>query len=298
MKIKHLLLGLLISLLVFGLSLSAENNRKKSDKKKEICLTFDELPASSGFHQVDREAVTYLILETLKRHDIKAAGFVVGNTIEGAFDILGEWLNNGHVLGNMTYTNQDYHQTLIEPFLDDIKQGHDAIEPMLAGFGQKKRYFRFPYLHYGNDITKKEQVDMYLDQHNYTVAHTTIVIDDYLYNLSLEKLGQKPDSADFEELMNEYVNHVMDQVEQSEALSIEMLNRPCRQILQLRANRVNAVYLEDLIYALKEAGYEFITLDKALQDELYRKATAYFGSKGVGYLNMLKYSDPDYLPAE
>jgi len=298
MKIKHLLLGLLISLLLFSLSYSAENNKKKSDKKKEICLTFDELPASSGFHQVDREAVTYLILETLKRNDIKTAGFIVGNTIEGAFDILGEWLNNGHVLGNMTYTNQDYHQTLIEPFLDDIKQGHDAIEPMLAGFGQKKRYFRFPYLHYGNDITKKEQVDMYLDQHNYTVAHATIVIDDYLYNLSLEKLGQKPDSADFEELMNEYVNHVMDQVEQSEVLSIEMLNRPCRQILQLRANRVNAVYLEDLIYALKEAGYEFITLDKALQDELYRKATAYFGSKGVGYLNMLKFSDPDYLPAE
>lgn len=291
---KYILTILLIALLLASFAVGAD---KKGDKKKEICLTFDELPASSGFHQVDREAVTYLILETLKRNDIKAAGFVVGNTIEGSFDILGEWLNDGHVLGNMTFTNQDYHQTMIKPFLDDVKQGHDAIEPMLSGFGQKQRYFRFPYLHYGNDITKKEQVDMYLEQHNYIVAHATVVIDDYLYNLSLEKLGPEPDSADFEELMNEYVNHVMDEVEQSEALSMELLNRPCRQILQVRANRVNAVYLGDLIFALKEAGYKFITLDEALKDSLYRKATAYFGSKGVGYLEMLKFSNPDYLPA-
>lgn len=292
---KYIITGLIILLLLFSLGFAA----KKGDKKqKEICITFDELPASSGFHKVDRDAVTYLILETLKRHKIKAAGFVVGNTIEGSFDILGEWLNNGHILGNMTYTNQDYNQTMIKPFLDDVKQGHDAIEPMLSGFGQKKRYFRFPYLHYGDDITKKEQVDMYLEQHNYIVAHATVVIDDYLYNLSLEKLGPKPDSANFEELMNEYVNHIIDQVEQSEALSIEMLKRPCRQILQLRANRVNAVYLEDIIYALKEAGYTFISLDEALKDNLYRKTTAYFGSKGVGYLQMLKFSDPDYLPAE
>lgn len=292
---KYIVTGLIILLLLFSSGFAA----KKGDKKqKEICITFDELPASSGFHKVDRDAVTYLILETLKRHKIKAAGFVVGNTIEGSFDILGEWLNNGHILGNMTYTNQDYNQTMIKPFLDDVKQGHEAIEPMLSGFGQKKRYFRFPYLHYGDDITKKEQVDMYLEQHNYIVAHATVVIDDYLYNLSLEKLGPKPDSANFEELMNEYVNHIIDQVEQSEALSIEMLKRPCRQILQLRANRVNAVYLEDIIYALKEAGYTFISLDEALKDNLYRKTTAYFGSKGVGYLQMLKFSDPDYLPAE
>lgn len=271
---------------------------KSSQKKKYICITFDELPAASGFQEVDRQAVTYLILQSLEKHKVKAAGFVVGTQIEGSFDILGEWLNKGHLLGNMTYTNQDYHQIDIEQFISDIKSGKEAIGTMLAGFGQKKRYFRYPYLHYGNTVPKKEQAVLYLDDQRYNIAHATVVIDDYLYNLSLEKLGKIPDSSDYEKLMNEYINHVLDEIESAEILSKEILGRSCRQILKLRANRLNAVYLDEMLTQIENIGYKFVSIDYALKDKLYRKPEAYFGSRGVGYLQMIKDSDPDHLPAE
>ena len=96
---------------ILGSPATAYGQGKKGKKSsKQICVTFDELPVAISFGDVDRSAITYLILETLKKHKVKAAGFVVGNQIEDSFDILGEWLNNGHILGNMTYSNQDLHE--------------------------------------------------------------------------------------------------------------------------------------------------------------------------------------------
>ena len=275
---------------------------KKDDssakKKKEICITFNELPVAKGFGDADVQAINFLILDKLKLHKVKAAGFVVGENIGDAFDILGQWLNDGHLLGSMTYSNPDLHDLGIEQFINDIKLGAEAVEPMLAGFGQKKRYFRFPYLHYGNTVEEKTEVRKYLDHKKYVVAHATIVPEDYLYNLSLEKLGKIPDSAAFENLLNEYVNHVLDEVEREEALAKEITGHSVRQILLLRANRLNAVYLDEILTQLENMGYTFVTLDYALKDPVYTETEAYFGPKGVGYLDMIYLSNADLMPAE
>jgi len=298
---RYGLLGIVAIILVIlfvSPSLYGQSEGKKAQPSKEICITFDELPAAKSFGEVDRTAVTYLILQALKKHDVKAAGFVVGDQIEGSFDLLGDWLNNGHILGNMTYTNQDLHQLGIEQFIADIKSGEDALKTMLDGFGQKQLYFRYPFLHYGTDAETKKQVKLYLDTNDYTVVHASVVIEDYLYNLTLEKLGKTPDSSQFDALLNEYVNHVLDEIELMETVARQALGRPCRHILRLKANRLNAVFLDEMLTAIEDLGYRFISLDRALDDQLYHEPEAYFGSRGVSYLYMIQLSDPDYLPAE
>ena len=279
--------------------MSADTNTKKDSKeKKEICISFDQLPVSVGFHEVDRDAVTYLILQALKKYDVKAVGFVVGEQIDESFDILGEWLNNGHTLGSMTFSNQDFNQLGISQFIEDVSRGDKELDIMLQGFGQKKRYFRYPYLHYGNTSEKKEQLSLYLDSKQMLVVPATVVIEDYLYNMTLDKMGKEPDTTEYFALMNEYVNLVLDEIEASEQLSKQVLNRPCKQILRLTANRINAVFLDDMLGAIKEMGYTFITVDEALKDKAYHQPEAYFGAGTVNYLKMLQESDPDFLPAE
>ncbi len=269
---------------------------KKGDK--EICISFDELPVSASFHDVDREAVTYLVLQALKKYDVKAVGFVVGEQIQESFDILGEWLNNGHTLGNMTYSNQDLNQLGISQFIDDVNHGEKELEPMIKGFGQKRKYFRYPYLHYGNTSEKKKQLTLYLDSKQYYVVPATVTIDDYLYNMSLDKMGKKPDTTEYFALMNEYINNVLDEIEASERLAQEVLGRPCKQILKLRANRINAVFLDEMLGAIQEMGYKFISVDTALKDKAFHRPEAYFGAGTVNFLQMLKESDSDFLPAE
>lgn len=275
-----------------------QGKTSKAKPSKEMCITFDELPAAESFSEVDRTAITYLILQTLKKHNVKAVGFVVGDQIEGSFDILGDWLNNGHILGNMTYSNQDLHELGIEQFIADIRAGEEALKTMLEGFGQRQQYFRYPFLHYGTDAETKKQVNLYLDAHDYIVVPASVVIEDYLYNLTLEKMGKQPDSSQFDELLNEYVNHVLDEIELMETAAKQILGRSCRHILRLKANRLNAVYLDEMLTAIEDMGYTFITLDRALDDELYQTPEAYFGSRGVSYIYMIQQSDPDFLPAE
>ncbi|MFQ6009134.1 MAG: polysaccharide deacetylase family protein, partial [Candidatus Zixiibacteriota bacterium] len=227
---------------------------KEKKGVKEMCITFDELPASESFGEVDKVAFNNRILTALQKHEVKAAGFVVGANIGNSYDLLGQWLNDGHILGNLTYSEQDLNETGIEQFIKDITLGSETLEPMLSGFGQKRRYFRYPFLHYGSSVETKRQVKLYLDDQDIVIAHATVIVEDYLYNLSFEKLGKEPDSAKYASLRYGYISHVLEQVERCEALAAEMLNRRCRHILLLRANRLNAEFLDDLLTALKDMG--------------------------------------------
>jgi len=295
-----LLLSLCSLLATSSLSLAQEkkSGSKASNEKKQIAITFDELPAARSFGEVDREAINYLILTALKKYEVKATGFVVADQIGDSYDILGQWLNDGHSLGNLTLSGQDYNRLGPEQFIRDIRKGDEALESMLSGFGQKMRYFRYPYLHYGDTQERRRQAGLFLDAQGYVVCPATVVPEDYLYNLQLTKLGKKPDSVKYENLMNEYINHVLDELERQERLGKDIMDRPIKQILLLRTNRLNAVYLDELLGALKSMGYEFVTLDSALRDKVYQIPEAYYGMKGLGYLDMILESNPDLIPAE
>jgi peptidoglycan/xylan/chitin deacetylase (PgdA/CDA1 family) len=297
-RFRSLWCGVMVLAMLVPTASFAQSDSKKKTPKKEICLTFDELPEAASFGESDRNAIAYLTLQTLKSYEIKAAGFVVGERVGTSFDILGQWLNEGHTLGNMTYSNQDLNEIGIENFIENIRLGGEAIEQMIEGFGQKKHYFRYPFLHYGDNVETKRQIEMYLEHMDYSVAHATVIPEDYLYNLTLEKLGKVPDSIAFWSLMNEYVNHVIDEVERQEAMAMELMGRPVRQILLLHFNRLNAVFLEEIILALKDIGYEFVTLDRALADDVYTMPEGYFEGRGVSYLEMVIKSNPDMLPAQ
>lgn len=293
-----LLASVFMTLICASPALTQQTGDGGKRPKRRICVTIDELPAAKSFGDVDHRMITTRILDALQAHEATATGFVVGENIADSYDLLGEWLNRGHALGNLTYSHQDLHDLGYHNFIPDVIAGHEALEPMLAGFGQQERYFRYPFLHYGSEPADKQLVSAFLSDHLYVIAHATVVVEDYLYNLSLEKLGEDADSADYFAIMEEYLNHVVDQIEAAEKLSMKVLQRPCRQILQLRANRLNALALDNLLASLEQFGWEFISLDYALADELYASPEGYTGLRGVGYLEMIEKSDPDLLPAE
>lgn len=290
---------LLLSTITAAAVLSGDKSERQNDEPSGyMCITFDQLPVTSAFTEVDRQAVTDRILNALKEHEVTAAGFVVGENIQGGFDLLGNWLNEGHILGNQTESHVDLHDVGPETFIGQVKAGAEALEPMLEGFGQKKRYFRFPFLHYGTTVAAKREVQSYLTRQDYIIGHATIVVDDYLYDLSLENLGEKPDSLALNHIGNDYVDHVIEQVEHAEHLAVKVLKRPCNQILALRANRLNSFVLDALLAELAERGYAFVSLDMALKDNVFEAPEAYFGPESLGYVERILRSDPDLMPAQ
>jgi peptidoglycan-N-acetylmuramic acid deacetylase len=65
---------------------------------KVIYLTFD-----AGYEN----GYTSDILDTLKKHNIKAAFFLVGNYIEKEPDLVKRMVEEGHIVGNHTYNHPD-----------------------------------------------------------------------------------------------------------------------------------------------------------------------------------------------
>ena len=254
---------------------------------RQMAITFDELPAAQAFEEVHPDAINYLILDALKKHNVKATGFVVGSRIEGNFEVLGQWLQAGHTLGSMTFNNEDFHNVTVDQFKKEIVEGADELEPLLEGFDQQKRYFRFPFLHYGTTKKEKQAIRDFLGSHRQFIAHATIVPEDFTYNNALSGLGKIPDSSRLMRLRDEYFNHVLDLVDRQEQIADRMVGRPVRQIVLFKANRLNAMFLDELLSAFEEQGYKFVTLDATLRDEVYTRLDNYTGPRGVGYLEML-----------
>ena len=274
-----------------------EGGKSAVDNSKKICITFDNLPAERIYNRAERKWINEKILAALRKHNAQAAGFIIGDNLEGDSAIVRKWVEAGHTIGFHPYSGQAIGEVPIRLFIDDVARGMETADSLVSLSKQQGRYFRFPYLRYGAAPELRKQIEEFFDYEHVTVAHVSVVTEDFVYNLSLEKLVGGSDSTRFGELRKEYVNHVLDCLGRAEGLAKEVAGRRIRQIIQLHANRINAMFLDFVLVAISEKGYRFVSLEAALQDEIYRQQDAYYLDQNISYLERLKLSNPDLLPA-
>ena len=82
------------------------NNKVLDTNKKYIALTFDDGPS----------IYTKEIIDTLKKHEVNATFFILGNKVKPYQELLNESLSNGNVLGNHSYN----HKWLIKLNEDEL----------------------------------------------------------------------------------------------------------------------------------------------------------------------------------
>lgn len=288
--------------LLSGLSSIATADKKEPAAPKksmgQIAITFNDLPASRIYDKEDRHLIFASILETLRQFQISSAGFVIGDNIESDWQLLATWLEEGHVLGNLTFSHSDLHTNRAGLFKTDVARGAEALESFLAGFGQKSRYFRYPFLHYGETPELRKDIAKFIKKNGSRVAHVSIDTDDYLYNLRMEGIRTSDDSTVFIDLRDEYVGHVLEGIRRAERLAQGVVKRKVKHILLLRVNRLNAMFLPDLLGAISDYGYEFIDFSAALKDKVYRRKDNYYGPKGISILERIARSQKNFTPAE
>lgn len=87
-------------------------------EKKAVCLTFDDGPHSE---------YTEKILDILKKYDVHATFFTVGENAERYPEIIRREIDEGHEIGNHTKTHIRVGKTNPEKIEKEIKQTHDII---------------------------------------------------------------------------------------------------------------------------------------------------------------------------
>jgi peptidoglycan/xylan/chitin deacetylase (PgdA/CDA1 family) len=267
-----------------------EQVKKTSDKK--ISITFDNLPGERIYTLRERQEINDSILAALKEYDVPGTGFVVGEYVEGEdWEIIVRWLDEGHAIGFHNYSGQDIFGMPLGMFIEDIIKGKEAVDDLVTTYKQPVKFFRFPFLHYAPDARSKEMIIDELISQNVRIAHVSIVTEDFVYNMSLEKTLKTGDSLDIGYLRDEYIAHVLERLAYYEGLANEVAGRPIRHIIQFRTNRLNAMFLDEILSEFADKGYQFISLRDALRDRVYRKEETYYGEKGLSYLGRIRYSE-------
>ncbi len=265
---------------------------------KKICITIDCIPAENTYEKSDKTQIFEGISAALEKHHVPAAGFVVGENIDEDWKLLEQWSEQGLTVGFFPYSNQDVNDVPIQAFIDDIDKGREAAGRLQELIRQKERFFRFPFLRYGGTGEIRDQVMDYLQGEDIIVAHASVLTEDFVYNLSLEKNINRLDSSKRAELQEEYVTHIISCLAKAESLAKEVAGRPIRHIIQLHANRINGFFLDEVLAAMEKRGYRFISLSEALRDSIYKTKDAYYNEQYVSFLERIKFSNPDLLPAD
>ncbi len=103
-----------------------------NNTQKNIYLTFDE-----GYEN----GYTSVILDTLAKHNVKAAFFVTMPYLEGQQALVGRMIDEGHIIGNHTV----HHPNLSECNTDEVKQELDILNAKSVElYGYEMKYMRPP----------------------------------------------------------------------------------------------------------------------------------------------------------
>ena len=97
-----------------------------------VLLTFDDGPHPES---------TPMVLELLKEYNARAIFFVVGARIQRAPHLLNKILDEGHAIGNHSYSHPIEKQFWLAPYLRDLKQCQSAIGELTH---RRSRFFRPP----------------------------------------------------------------------------------------------------------------------------------------------------------
>ena len=134
--------------------------------EKAIALTFDDGP--SGY--------TEELLDGLAEYEARATFFVIGSKAVKNPEIVQRAYDEGHLIGNHTYSHIDFYKNTLSEIIEDIDKGADAIEAIT---GERPLFLRAPY---GNvSFVQLNQLDYFFVHWSATSLDWFREEEDYIY---------------------------------------------------------------------------------------------------------------------
>lgn len=209
------------------------------------------------------------ILNTLNKHSIKAALFVIGRNIDEqqGKDLLAAWDKAGHLIGNHTYSHRNFNAPTSD--LKFYEQDILRAEELLKEFPRFRKYLRFPLLKEGDTEAKRDGMRAFLAQHEYRNGYVTIDNSDWAIDTRLTvRLGKDP-SADLKPYRDFYLEHMWARAEYYDSLAQRVMNRPVKHTILTHFNLLNGLFLNDVIEMLKGKGWQPIDAEEAFADSVF-----------------------------
>ncbi len=260
---------------------------------RQVAITVDDLPASAA-HLMSAQEITDMttkLVTTLKQQQIPAVGFVNesklylrSGEVDARIAALNQWLDAGFELGNHTFGHTSLNRVSLKDFEESVVRGETVTKLLLAQHNMKMRYFRHPYLDVGRDLQTRLDVEAFLTSRGYHIAPVTLDPWDWAFAGIYDDAKKHGDAALQQKIVASFLAHASAVFEYEEKLSRDLLGYEPRQIILLHGNNLEAEHIGELLDVLRKRGYRFITLQSALNDDVYSLPNTYVGEHGNGWL--------------
>jgi peptidoglycan-N-acetylglucosamine deacetylase len=244
---------------------SAEPNAR-SDKR--IAISFDDSPRGPGaFLNVDNRP--QMLIAQLKAAGVKQAAFFINpgriDESNGFAANMDDYTKAGHVLANHTNTHPRLSSISAERFLADIDDAEKWLKPH-PGY---RPWFRFPELDEGGrDKVKRDAVRAGLKARGLRYGYVTADGWDWKLDSLADRAFASKQAVDVDALRNLYIETHVESANFADRLGRKALGRAPAQMLLLHDTDLAALYLDDLIAALRKDGWKIITADEAYKDPM------------------------------
>lgn len=238
--------------------------------QKEIAITIDD-PTTIGTPLLDWQERNDAILKALDRHKIKAALFVCGMRVDDSDGktLLDKWDQKNHLMCNHSYSHLYYNSKSKTSaiFIADFKKGDGVIK----NYKNYTKLFRFPYLKEGNTSQKRDSMRAEMKIGGYRNGHVTIDASDWYIDAQMTEELKKDTNTDLTPYRDFYIRHILDRADYYDSLAKLVFKREIKHTLLIHHSLLNALFLDDLLAALKAKGWKIIDARKAFQDEVFLK---------------------------
>ncbi len=240
--------------------------------EKRIALSFDDTPRHKGaFFGYDERAIK--LIAALNRAGVRQAVFFLNpGTLQleqgkGGEDRIAAYVAAGHVIANHTNSHPSLTDLTAEAYLADI----DTAAAWMKGRPGYRPWFRFPFLNEGRaDKAKRDAVRAGLKARGLTNGYVTAEASDWLIDNLANAAALEGKPIDMAALRDFYVDRHVEAANFYDRLAVKTLGRSPAHILLLHETDIAAMFIGDLVAALRKDGWTIITADEAYRDRIAR----------------------------
>jgi len=237
------------------------------DEKPQIAITIDDFNLFGAPPEVARRRNRALLNALGARSNLKAAAFPVGRNIDSQLgkSLVREWGEQGHLIGNHTYSHWFYPNRSFDEFSHDVLR----LEPLIKDMPGFTRRFRFPALKEGDTVERRDKMRAFLKEHGFRTGYVTIDASDWYIDQRLRaRLAQNP-KADVSAYRDYYLNHLWDRANFYNDLSRKVLARSVKHTLLIHHNVLNELFLGDVLGMFLSRGWRLVDAHDAFSDSVF-----------------------------
>lgn len=236
----------------------------------QIVLTFDDLPEHGPLPAGTTAAdVARSITETLKAHKVKVAyGFINGAKVERSpalAEPLRIWTAAGYPLANHGWSHARLDDLTPQKFSEEVRRN----EKLLAG---APRYFRYPFLAEGADPALRDAARAELAKRGYSIAPVSMDFADWAFNGAYARCAARNDTNAIARLEQTFMAYAEVAALYARANADKLYGRDIPHVLLLHSGAFTARMLPQLLTLYEKLGFEYASLEAALQDSAYATA--------------------------